>query len=387
MKKIIYILILIVVLYLWSLAVLKLNPNIEISKKETKCLPIFEYEEKWWIKILKMDSCTAYEMGKFHWEKLENDIKDLLNFFENEMLLNWKDKYLWGPIYSLLQFKAKQFVEYIPKQYLEEMKWIADWAGVSFNDILLINTYDDLLQIAWCSSMVIPKKDNFNGNFIHTRNLDYPIKILAKNKVVLKYNTHISVWFPGYIWVLTWVWEKWISLSNHTAYSVNEWIFWMPSGLIYRKILETAWNMDEVKNILKTENRTIANNLMIWSYKENIWNVAEFDSKEIDFREEYNENIIVSTNHFRSDWMKNYSTTKEGTRYKQYFEKVWKMDNINVDNLIGLLSYYKESKWWNTIANNGTIQSVIMIPELRKIYVANWEDIPVTDWEYIEIDF
>ena len=387
MKKIIYGLIIIISLYLLSLAFLRQNPNIEISEKETECLPILSFEEREWIKILEMDSCTAYEAGVFHWKKLESEIKELLNFFENEMLLNWNDKYFWWLIFSILQYKAKQFIEYIPKDNLEEMKWIADWAWVDFNDILLINTYDDLLQIAWCSSMIIPRKVDFNEYFVHTRNLDYPIEILAKSKVVLKYDTHISVWFPGYIWVLSWVWEKWISLSNHTAYSINGWIYWMPSGLIYRKILETAWSIDEVKNILKTENRTIANNLMIGSYRENIWNVAEFDSKEIDFRGEYNENIIVSTNHFRSEWMKNYSTTREGARYKQYFEKIWEMDNINIDNLISLLSYYIESKGWNSIANNGTIQSVIMVPELRKIYVANWENIPVTEWEYIEIDF
>jgi len=50
-----------------------------------------------------------------------------------------------------------------------------------------------MLQIAGCSSMLVPKKDNFNDYFIHTRNLDYPIKILAKHKIVLKYNSHISV--------------------------------------------------------------------------------------------------------------------------------------------------------------------------------------------------
>jgi hypothetical protein len=50
-----------------------------------------------------------------------------------------------------------------------------------------------MLQIAGCSSMLVPKKDDFSDYFVHTRNLDYPIKILAKHKVVLKYNSHISV--------------------------------------------------------------------------------------------------------------------------------------------------------------------------------------------------
>lgn len=386
MKKIILIFILILSLYFWSLFYLRLDPNIEIITK-MKCIPIFEYEEIEWIKILSMESCEPYEAWYFHWEKLKKEILEMKKFLKNDMLLWWKDKYFWYPIYSILQNKAKNFVKYIPQQNLKEMQWIADWAWVSFNDILLINTYDDMLQIAWCSSMIIPVKDNFNNNFIHTRNLDYPIKILAKEKVVLKYKSHISVWFPWYIWVLTWIWEKWISLSTHTAYSKNHWEYWIPSWLLYRKILEESWNIDDVKDILINSKRTIANNLMIWSYKENNWKVFEFDTKKIDSRNIDNKNIIVSTNHFRTDIMNKISTNWEWKRYNQYFSKIEKLWEINIDWIKEIISDYKETKYWETIANNWTIQSVIMIPKLRKILIANWKDIPVTKGKYIEIHF
>ncbi|MEA3387136.1 MAG: hypothetical protein U9Q66_01815 [Patescibacteria group bacterium] len=50
-----------------------------------------------------------------------------------------------------------------------------------------------MLQVAACSSMIIPKKKDFSNVLVHARNLDYPIELLAQNKVVLKYPTHISI--------------------------------------------------------------------------------------------------------------------------------------------------------------------------------------------------
>ena len=386
MKKISIIISIVLALYFWNLAVLRINPNIEIITK-SKCLPEFNYENKSWIKILKFDSCEPYEAWVFHWEKLKNEIEEMVSFLKNDMLLWGKDKYLWYPIYSILQYKAKNFIKYIPQKNLEEMQWIADWAGVNFNDILLINTYDDMLQIAWCSSMIVPTKSDFNNYFIHTRNLDYPIKILAKNKIVLEYKSHISVWFPWYIWVLTWIWRNWISLSNHTSYSKNKWEYWIPSWLLYRNILINSKNIEEAKNILEKEKRTIANNLMIWDYKNNIWILAEFDSKNISYRDLQDKEILVSTNHFRTEKMKKVSTSWEGSRYNQYFEKFSEIKKVNINKIEKILSYYKKSKYWSTISNNWTIQSVIMIPELKKMFIANGVNIPVTNGEYIEINY
>jgi predicted choloylglycine hydrolase len=203
----------------------------------------------------------------------------------------------------------------------------------------------------------------------------------------LKYNSHISVWFPWYIWVLTWISKNWISLSNHTAYSKNKWDFWIPSWLLYRKVLINSKNIDEAKNILETEKRTIANNLMIWDYKNNTWILSEFDNKNIAYRDFDKKEILVSTNHFRTEKMKKVSINKEGSRYKQYFEKMWELEKVKVSDLIGILSHYKKTKYWETIANNWTIQSVIIIPELKKIFVANGENIPVTNGEFVEIEY
>lgn len=387
MFKIIKYILIAIAIYFLTIFIFRLEPfflfNEDFSKEHNSAF--MNIEELDWIKVLTFGSWSSYKKWYFHWSQLKEEINEMIDFVQNDML--WNDYLLGWPVFSLLQYKVKQFIDYIPREYLEEMKWIADWAGVTFNEILFINTYDDLLQVAACSSMIIPKKKDFSNVLVHARNLDYPIKLLAKNKVVLKYPTHISVWFPWYIWVLTWVWKKWISLSSHTAYSTNKWEYWIPSWFLYRKIIEKSSSIEVVQNILKSEKRTIANNLMIWSYKENKWIVAEFDSKKIDFRKLIYKNIIVSTNHFRSDIMKSFSTNSEWSRYMDYFNKIINIKKVNVDRVKEIMSDYKNTQYWESIANNWTVQSVIMIPQLKKIFVANWESIPVTNWEYIEISF
>ena len=126
---------------------------------------------------------------------------------------------------------------------------------------------------------------------------------------------------------------------------------------------------------------------MIGDYKENIGRVFEFDAKQIDSRDIENENILVSTNHFRSSKMKEIATSSEGTRYGLYFEWVKNAQKIDVAKIQEILSGYRDTRYWETIANNGTIQSVVMIPELRNIFGANGRNIPVTNGEYIEVNY
>ena len=72
LKKILIIISIILALYLWGLAFLRLNPSIEILTEKTKCLPQFSYEIKKGIKILDLRDCEdPYKIWKFHGRKLK----------------------------------------------------------------------------------------------------------------------------------------------------------------------------------------------------------------------------------------------------------------------------------------------------------------------------
>ncbi len=388
-KKLSFILF-VIISYFWILFILRIDhfDSYNIAKEDYSPQDLqFSYVKNNWIKILDLKEWNPYQKWYYHWEKLELEIKELLNYFKNNLL--WKDRYFWRPIYSTLNYRAKKFVKNIPKKYIVEMKWIADWAWVSFNDILIINVYDDLLNLAKCSSMIIPVKKWFNTDFYHTRNLDYNLKILAKNKIVLKYKTHISVWFPWYIWVLTWVWEKWISLSNHTSYTNEKPGLWVPTWFLYRKIVEESNNLAESKKIIENADRTIANNIILWSYKENTWIVAEVTNTRVWYRTFLEgKNALISTNYFLSNVLFNKNITFGKDRYNQYHNKLSVLNKINYNDIKDIISYYdSDLVWWWTIANRWTVQSVIIKPEKRKLFIANWNKPPVTNWDFVEIDY
>jgi len=136
-------------------------------------------------------------------------------------------------------------------------------------------------------------------------------------------------------------------------------------------------------------NSSLANNIVLWSYKENTWIVAEVTGKKVWYRTFLKNNYaLVSTNYFLSDKMFDQNRTFWKDRYMQYHEKLWKFDFMNLDRIKEIVSYYDgEVSWWWTIANKWTVQSVIINPKNKKLFIANWKTPPVTLWEFVEVDY
>jgi len=321
-----------------------------------------------------------------HWKLLKQEIKDIVDIL-NYKILN-KNSIKWFLLKTYLLKEAKELYKNIPQIYREEMKWVSDWAWVSYNDILLINTYDDLLNFKWCSSLIIWKTDK-NKELIHARNLDYNINFLAWKSVIFNFldNNFISVWFPWYIGVLTATNNNWITLSSHTSLSLDENKIWTPSWIVYRKIIEESKNIKDVDNILKNSNRTIANNLAISSLFENKLVVFEITSKNVIPR--FWSGYVISTNHFESNELKINQISQNSKKRYDYLEKSYKEnDNITVEKIEEVMSFYDWSTyWWSSVANKWTVQSVIFLPEKRKLYIAKWKETPVNKGWYIEYNY
>ena len=329
---------------------------------------------------------SGYLAGLNHGKLLKQQIQAVVKILNEDILQNHTLNGFLLDTY-LLQ-KAKQLDAFIPQIYREEMKGIAEAADVSYNDILLINTYDDLVQLAGCSSIAVTKHDK-NQLFFHTRNLDYPLNVLSDKNVIFHYidKEFISVGFPGYIGALSATNSNGISLSNHTAY-VAENENGIPTGILYRKIMEEAGNITEVESILKNNERTIGNNLVVSSLLEN--KVATFEITSNNVVKISGQDYAIATNHFVSPELSklNRSTPNSIKRYdylKIFFQN---LNDINIYKIIETMSFYDGNQMdWSSIANKGTVQSVIFLPELKKIYVAKGIETPVNKDGYVEYDY
>ncbi len=291
-------------------------------------------------------------------------------------------KYMW----SLSQ--AREMEKHIPKIFREEMKGVAEGSGVGYDDILLFNTYDDLLHLTSCSSIsaAVCKKNN---TLFHARNLDYPIDVLSDKNVVFHYRKQkfISVGFPGYIGALTSTNYRGITLSSHTA-RVNENKTGIPSGILYRIIIEKSAKVSDVERILNSHQRTIGNNLMVSSCRENKTVVFEITPDTVVAVE--GTEFSVATNHFVSETMLNLSppfefSERRYTDLQNFFEQ---RNNIQINDVLDVMSGFDGNLFdWSSVANKGTVQSVVFLPCKRKIYIAKGTETPVNQAGYIVYDY
>lgn len=325
----------------------------------------------------------GYDNGFQYGELLKTEIEEVVTILDEKVL----GKY--GPakfsIKTILLQKAFSLEEHIPEIYIQEMKGVADGANVKYSDILLINTYDDLLYLSGCSSLSGNTNKN-NTDFFHARNLDYPIIDLAGKTVLLNNAGIITIGFPGYIGALTATnSETKISISSHTSVSKNA-QDGIPTAFLYREIIENAKNMQDAKNILESAKRTIGNNLLVSSFFENTSSVFEFDSNKIIERK--SNEFSMATNHFVSTHFTKNASPNSKKRYNALENFSINNVNITAKQVQEIFSTYdKNPTGWSTVSNFGTVQSIIIFPKSKNIFLANGKTAPVTSAGYIEYKY
>jgi predicted choloylglycine hydrolase len=225
--------------------------------------------------------------------------------------------------------------------------------------------------------------------FFHARNLDYPIEVLAGKNVIFHYKDKkcILVGFPGYIGALTATNYRGLTLSSHTAVVPSN-QKGVPTGILYRMIIENARSIKDVHTILKKNKRTIGNNLMVSSLKENKIALFEITADTVVMTSD-NEFLAV-TNHFQSEYMSSlYGATTYSKKRKRYLDLFYtKSKTITPDNIMLAMSHFDGGLFdWSTVANKGTVQSVVFFPGKRMLFIAKGTETPVTMGGYVMYDY
>jgi predicted choloylglycine hydrolase len=329
---------------------------------------------------------SGYSAGYRHGLMLKDQIGEVVEILHTEILKTGTAKGEF--VTPLFVEQSKALEKFIPATFKDEMRGIADASGATYQEILLINTYDDIANLMGCSSIAMPKTKK-NELFFHARNLDYPFDLLADKNVIYRYleQSVISVTFPGYIGALTGTNRAGISLSSHTSHSADNEVG-IPSGILYRMILENATTIGQVDSMLRSNQRTIGNNLVISSLNEN--KVAVFEITAAAVVQLPSDERAVCTNHFVSDELGYPIDPSSGSflRY-DYLNKAFKNQSVVLESIVKTMSYCEEnaSEHWASVSNEGTVQSVIFLPELHLIYVAKGTEAPTTAGGFICYDY
>lgn len=330
---------------------------------------------------------SGYEAGLQHGKLLEKSIHSVVESINN--IIFKTNTSLGKMLYKEAVENVMKFDKLIPEIYRDEMHGIAKGSNTNYIDILIINTYDDLLNLFGCASFAIAKT-NKSSMLIHARNLDYLFDFLADKNVVYHYlDKHfISIGFPGYIGVLTGTNYAGISFSSHTSYTSNKGTFGVPSGIVYREIMEKAKTINDVDSILKISQKTIANNILITSLSENATAVFEITYDRVVRRK--TDNYSISTNHFVSSDLDDVAIRNPASikRYN-FLDSVYQQTpSIDFDKMKATISYFDNNPYgWTSVANKGTVQSVIFLPGKKMIYIAKGTITPVNQAGFVKYEY
>ena len=339
-------------------------------------------------------SGTPFERGYQHGVLLADELQEIMAVLEEEVMPEVSS---FSGIKESLQMRymALKYFNYIAEDYQQELKGIARGADVSLYRLLLINVFDELFNMANCTNLAVWGDFTEEGTVIHGRNLDYIMEDrLYDRQVVIYYKPQngprfVSVAFPGYIGVLTGMNEKGLTLGSLTAPAVEKSLEGVPTGLLYREIMETAVLLDDAAFILNSNPRTIGNNLLVSSARDKSATVLEISAREVWRRS--GEDFIVAANHFNI--LENSSVLSTST-FRQdrgeellvnrafYSDDLREDEYITVEDMKDILNdrvtetEYGGGPGFYGIGNDRNIQSVVFVPHELELWISINQGLP-----------
>jgi len=210
---------------------------------------------------------THYQMGLQHGRLLGAEIRELFHVYVEEGLKSE------GFAPANLLAAARRFDRYVPGELRDEMRGIADGSGVSYDRILLLNTFPDIIQgrsPRLCSAFAVATSEGL----LIGRNLDWEDHGIAhRSGVVFLYapadaEPLLSVAWPGMVGVVTGMNRAGLVLTLNLAFAADAVGEATPSLLRLRQALETSRTLDAAVAALGSEPRTMPVNLLVASGRE-----------------------------------------------------------------------------------------------------------------------
>ena len=164
---------------------------------------------------------------------------------------------------------AAGFRPLVRPHHRAELDALSEAAGLPAGQMLLANSFLDLLPSVGCSTIALSGAASADGVPRLGRNLDFPSFDVADDQslvvVVRPAGRHafVAVTWPGLIGVLSGMNEHGLTLANMEVARPPRLPDAMPYALLYRTILEECRTVDEAIELLENEKRQTANNLML----------------------------------------------------------------------------------------------------------------------------
>ncbi len=330
---------------------------------------------------------SPYEIGLQQGKLLKEQINDVYKIYLNDLVYKkWIKEYaiLKGvtdaysnPQKSMAKF-AKQSEKDIPAEYIEEMKGLAEGAGIPYQEVLNMSSHVDYFAVLMCSTFAANGKATTDGNLIEARNLDWAsggLQELDKYSTVFvvkpqKGHAFVSIIYPGIVGALTAINDAGITAELNFSMAKKNGKEGMPALILLRHVIQNAGSLDEAEKILRGIPRIAGYNITVTDAKTNDARLIEITNDIVGAQGLNADGSLVSTNHFITKELagtnvsaSQFSQSPSPDRFNRLTELI-KQNYGKIDPKTAIAMIHDDG-----VKVNGTVQTVIFKMSENKIWV------------------
>jgi predicted choloylglycine hydrolase len=282
----------------------------------------------------------GYQYGKLLGYKFDNTLRAFESLFPKIPLGSFGRWLLNRYVY----YKAGKIEKYVPAEYIEEMKGMAD----SFKDynpdyriLLFFHVLHDIGHNFASSAFAVSGDATPDGKLLIGRNADLGNRGTFDNlKTIVFYepdkgNSFVSICWPAMVGVISGMNDKGIVVSVMSSRSTDVSMEGMPISFLLKKILQYSNTIDEAIKIISETPRMASSSIIIGNGKTNEAVVVEASARKMAIRRS-ERGFIFQTNHYVSeiykDDQKNIIARDKGDSMPR-FKRLEKLISENYGNI------------------------------------------------------
>ena len=291
-------------------------------------------------------------------------------------------------IKKYLFWKLEKMEKYVPEEFIEELKGMADSVTereVDYREILLYHAMRDIGQVLMCSSFAVLPQAAKDRELIYGRNFDFLKKGSLKSLITFyepdEGNSFVSIGWPGMIGAVSGMSDEGLTVGIFTAYSSDVSFDGIPSCFLMRKVLQYANNVEEAKEIIIKSKRTGPNIILLADEEGAL--IIEYSATKYALRKPQ-DGLLYSSNHFLSSIYekdkKRKKALKSGDSKARYerMKKLLEKNSRQIDVEYGIKVLRDD-----LVLKENTLHSVIFLPQTLEFLIA--QD-PCAKGEFIRLN-
>lgn len=279
---------------------------------------------------------------------------------------------------------AREVEPFIPPEYAEELRGIAEGAEIPYEEMLHFNTAVDLLQSMMCSTVVAAGEATAGGEVLFGRNLDFPGRgVLHRTSVVLVFEPEgktpvAAVTWPGLVGTLSGMNAEGVAGATMMIHRSGPAMPGIPYMMMYRRALETARRAADAYESIAGSRRTCPNNFMAVDAT-GAAEVTEF-TPETAIRRAASDGCLCSTNYFVSEALRGKAWSIGTGRYDDLAGFLRsERGRIDLKGILGALRTTARPWFMN-------VQSMVFLPARRALWMAVPGELPAADAPFVLLD-